>query len=76
MSEEVDFQGAVVSFSVMEREFRIEVEHAKKNSPSNGNSYMPDAMETIFEEALVLGRKGAMGDHMGIGHLKTYRNSR
>lgn len=65
MSEEVDFQGAAAACSMMEYEFLTAVEHAEKHAPSDVNAEMPDAMEAIFQEALVLGRKGAVAELMG-----------
>uniref|UniRef100_A0A5B7ANB7 Putative serine/threonine-protein kinase ATG1 n=1 Tax=Davidia involucrata TaxID=16924 RepID=A0A5B7ANB7_DAVIN len=53
--------------SQIEREFLLEVgnadELAKVIEP--GNTEMPDAMETIFQSALALGRHGAVDEYMG-----------
>lgn len=65
MSEEVNFQGAAAACSQMEHEFLIAVERAEKYAPSDASAEMPDAMEAIFQEALVLGRKGAVDELMG-----------
>lgn len=65
VSEEVDFQGAATACSMMEREFLIAVERAEKHAPLDVNAEMPDAMEAIYQEALALGRKGAVDELMG-----------
>ncbi|GLJ42547.1 hypothetical protein SUGI_0882070 [Cryptomeria japonica] len=64
ISEEFDFHGAAAACSQMEREFLTAVEHAERIAPSDGNAEMPDAMEGIFQEALCLGRRGAVKELM------------
>ncbi|KAK2657765.1 hypothetical protein Ddye_010817 [Dipteronia dyeriana] len=51
----------------IEREFLHEVEHAEELAKviEPGNTEMPDAMETIFQHALGLGRHGGVDELMG-----------
>ncbi|XP_020539993.1 serine/threonine-protein kinase ATG1c isoform X1 [Jatropha curcas] len=51
----------------IEREFLREVEHAEELAKAiePGNVEMPDAMETIFQSALVLGKRGGVDELMG-----------
>ncbi|TYH91208.1 hypothetical protein ES332_A13G101200v1 [Gossypium tomentosum] len=53
--------------SEIEREFLQEVEHAEElaNVIEPGSTEMPDAMETIFQAALALGRRGGVDELMG-----------
>ncbi|WCJ28364.1 Serine/threonine-protein kinase ATG1c [Euphorbia peplus] len=53
--------------SQIEREFLREVEHAEElaKAVDPGNVEMPDAMETIFQSALALGRHGGVEELMG-----------
>ncbi|KAA3463816.1 serine/threonine-protein kinase ATG1c-like [Gossypium australe] len=53
--------------SEIEREFLREVEHAEELAKviEPGNTEMPDAMETIFQAALALGRHGGVDELMG-----------
>ncbi|PIA54582.1 hypothetical protein AQUCO_00900861v1 [Aquilegia coerulea] len=64
-----DTQGPEAVCSQIEREFLLEVGHAEDLSrglePSDGSTAMPDAMETIFQSALGLGRHGAVDELMG-----------
>ncbi|XP_077238887.1 serine/threonine-protein kinase ATG1c-like [Tasmannia lanceolata] len=65
----VDSRGPVDVCSHIEREFLFEVGNAEQLSkdlgPINGSTEMPDAMETIFQSALALGRHGAVDELMG-----------
>ncbi|CAL1378976.1 unnamed protein product [Linum trigynum] len=51
----------------IEREFLREVEHAEElaNAIEPGSIEMPDALETIFQSALALGRNGGVDELMG-----------
>ncbi|XVE96940.1 hypothetical protein REPUB_Repub02eG0267500 [Reevesia pubescens] len=51
----------------IEREFLLEVEHAEELAKviEPGRKEMPDAMETIFQAALALGRHGGVDELMG-----------
>eukprot|EP00257_Ricinus_communis_P021730 XP_015581270.1 serine/threonine-protein kinase ATG1c isoform X1 [Ricinus communis] len=51
----------------IEREFLREVEHAEELAKAikPGNIEMPDAMETIFQSALAVGRHGGVEELMG-----------
>ncbi|XVF76697.1 hypothetical protein PTKIN_Ptkin13bG0287300 [Pterospermum kingtungense] len=51
----------------IEREFLREVEHAEELAKviEPGGTEMPDAMETIFQAALILGRHGGVDELMG-----------
>ncbi|KAE8684793.1 Kinase superfamily protein isoform 2 [Hibiscus syriacus] len=51
----------------IEREFLREVEHAEELAKAiePGSTELPDAMETIFQAALVLGRSGGVDELMG-----------
>ncbi|XVF08170.1 hypothetical protein REPUB_Repub06bG0203000 [Reevesia pubescens] len=53
--------------SEIEREFLQEVEHAEELAKviEPGSTEMPDAMETIFQAALALGRHGGVEELMG-----------
>lgn len=53
--------------NVIKREFFSEVEHAEELSKfvEPGNVELPDAMETIYQSALALGRHGAVDELMG-----------
>ncbi|XVF55188.1 hypothetical protein PTKIN_Ptkin06aG0016800 [Pterospermum kingtungense] len=53
--------------SEIEREFLREVEHAEELAKviEPGSTEMPDAMETIFQAALALGRRGGVDELMG-----------
>ncbi|KAH1039320.1 hypothetical protein J1N35_041063 [Gossypium stocksii] len=53
--------------SEIEREFLREVEHAEELAKviEPGSTEMPDAMETIFQAALALGRHGGVDELMG-----------
>ncbi|XP_044474321.1 serine/threonine-protein kinase ATG1c-like isoform X1 [Mangifera indica] len=53
--------------SQIEREFLREVEHAEELAKviEPGSTEMPDAMETIFQAALALGRHGGVDELMG-----------
>ncbi|KAJ0028297.1 hypothetical protein Pint_35320 [Pistacia integerrima] len=53
--------------SQIEREFLREVEHAEELAKviEPGGTEMPDAMETIFQAALALGRHGGVDELMG-----------
>ncbi|KAL5809239.1 hypothetical protein ACOSQ3_029930 [Xanthoceras sorbifolium] len=53
--------------SQIEREFLQEVEHAEELAKviKPGSTEMPDAMETIFQAALALGRNGGVDELMG-----------
>ncbi|KAH9324313.1 hypothetical protein KI387_004491 [Taxus chinensis] len=64
ISEELDFHGAAAACSQMEREFLIAVECAERFrfAPLDVNAEMPNAMEGIFQEALHLGRRGAVNE--------------
>ncbi|XP_068643922.1 serine/threonine-protein kinase ATG1c-like [Aristolochia californica] len=65
----MDPHGSAAVGSQIEREFLLEVGHAEDLArdlgPSDGNTEMPDAMETIFQSALALGRHGAVDELMG-----------
>ncbi|XP_057519308.1 serine/threonine-protein kinase ATG1c isoform X1 [Amaranthus tricolor] len=52
---------------VIKREFFNEVEHAEGLSKfvKSGSAELPDAMETIYQSALALGRHGAVDELMG-----------
>ncbi|GFY82249.1 protein kinase superfamily protein [Actinidia rufa] len=51
----------------IERRFLVEVENAEELAKviEPGNTEMPDAMETIYQSALSLGRHGAVDEYMG-----------
>ncbi|THG13916.1 hypothetical protein TEA_016071 [Camellia sinensis var. sinensis] len=51
----------------IEREFLLEVGNAEELAKviAAGNTEMPDAMETIYQSALALGRRGAVDEYMG-----------
>ncbi|XP_027070956.1 serine/threonine-protein kinase ATG1c-like isoform X2 [Coffea arabica] len=53
--------------SQIERAFLLEVGNAEELAKivEPGNTEMPDAMETIFQSALALGRRGAVDEYMG-----------
>ncbi|XP_048500515.1 serine/threonine-protein kinase ATG1c isoform X2 [Beta vulgaris subsp. vulgaris] len=53
--------------TVIKREFFSEVEHAEELSKfvEPGSVELPDAMETIYQSALALGRHGAVDELMG-----------
>ncbi|GMI69749.1 autophagy-related protein 1c [Hibiscus trionum] len=53
--------------SEIEKEFLREVEHAEELAKviEHGSTEMPDAMETIFQAALALGRHGGVDELMG-----------
>ncbi|XP_057511828.1 serine/threonine-protein kinase ATG1c-like [Actinidia eriantha] len=53
--------------SQIERRFLVEVENAEELAKviEPGNTEMPDAMETIYQSALSLGRHGAVDEYMG-----------
>lgn len=53
--------------SQIERVFLVEVGNAEELAKviQPGNMEMPDAMETIFQSALALGRHGAVDEYMG-----------
>ncbi|KAF8396839.1 hypothetical protein HHK36_018474 [Tetracentron sinense] len=65
----VDTQGPEAVCSQIETQFLLEVgqaeELARELDPIDGNAEMPDAMETIFQTALALGRHGAVDELMG-----------
>ncbi|KAA8518953.1 hypothetical protein F0562_016273 [Nyssa sinensis] len=60
-------QGPQDICSQIEREFLLEVGKAEELARvvEPGNTEMPDAMETIFQSALALGRNGAVDEYMG-----------
>ncbi|KAL5709451.1 non-specific serine/threonine protein kinase [Ranunculus cassubicifolius] len=62
-------QGPEAVCSQIEKEFLHQVGHAEDLArglePGDGNTAMPDAMETIFQSALILGRAGAVDELMG-----------
>ncbi|KAF6161111.1 hypothetical protein GIB67_007752 [Kingdonia uniflora] len=64
-----DGQGPEALCSNIEREFLVEVGHAEELAqgldPIDGSTSMPDAMETIFQSALSIGRAAAVGELMG-----------
>ncbi|KAL3536445.1 hypothetical protein ACH5RR_004906 [Cinchona calisaya] len=53
--------------SQIERAFLVEVGNAEElaRAVEPGNAEMPDAMETIFQSALALGKRGAVDECMG-----------
>lgn len=55
--------------SQIEREFLAEVGNAEELAKviDPGNTDMPDAMETIYQSALTLGKNGAIDEYMGNG---------
>ncbi|XP_019053298.1 PREDICTED: serine/threonine-protein kinase ATG1c isoform X2 [Nelumbo nucifera] len=65
----IQAQGPEAVYPQIEREFLLEVGHAeelaKDLEPVDGSTEMPDAMETIFQSALALGRLGAVEELMG-----------
>ncbi|OVA17775.1 Protein kinase domain [Macleaya cordata] len=65
----IDSQGPKAVCSQIEKEFLFEVGHAeelaKTLDPMDGSMEMPDAMETIYQSALALGRRGAVDELMG-----------
>ncbi|KAK9168313.1 hypothetical protein Syun_000453 [Stephania yunnanensis] len=65
----VDAQGPEALCSQIEREFLLEVGNAEELAgclePIDGGTAMPDAMETIFQAALGLGRHGAVKEMVG-----------
>lgn len=65
--EAVNSQGSEDLSSQIEREFLREVEHAEELAKAiePGHTEMPDAMETIFQSALVFGRHGGVDELMG-----------
>ncbi|XP_057971041.1 serine/threonine-protein kinase ATG1c-like [Malania oleifera] len=65
----VNTQGPEDICSQIERKFLLEVEHAEELAKviDPGSTEMPDAMETIFQSALALGRHGAVDEMMGDG---------
>ncbi|CAL5335000.1 unnamed protein product [Camellia sinensis] len=60
-------QGPQDICSQIEREFLLEVGNAEELAKviAPGNTEMPDAMETIYQSALALGRRGAVDEYMG-----------
>ncbi|CAN6723974.1 unnamed protein product [Malus baccata var. baccata] len=66
-SLDVNTQGPEDISSEIEREFLREVEHAEELAKAiePGHAEMPDAMETIFQSALVFGRHGGVDELMG-----------
>lgn len=54
-------------FTQIEREFLLQVAYAEElaNVIEPGSTEMPDALETIFQSALTLGRHGAVDELMG-----------
>lgn len=64
-----DSEGAAAVCSQIEKEFLLEVGHAEELArdlePIDGCTEMPDAMETIFQSALTIGRTGAVDELMG-----------
>eukprot|EP00252_Welwitschia_mirabilis_P016587 TRINITY_DN3663_c0_g1_i10.p1 TRINITY_DN3663_c0_g1~~TRINITY_DN3663_c0_g1_i10.p1 ORF type:complete len:700 (+),score=152.64 TRINITY_DN3663_c0_g1_i10:691-2790(+) len=65
MTEESEFQGAAEACSLIEQKFLEAVQCAERNAPLDGNIEMPDAMEIIFQQALSLGKKGAVAELFG-----------
>ncbi|KAK3003149.1 hypothetical protein RJ639_018675 [Escallonia herrerae] len=70
IQERLDFaktQGSEDIFSEIERAFLLEVANAEELAKviEPGGTEMPDAMETIFQSALTLGRHGAVDEYMG-----------
>ncbi|XP_050379371.1 serine/threonine-protein kinase ATG1c-like isoform X2 [Argentina anserina] len=65
--EAVNSQGPEDLSAQIEREFLREVEHAEDLAKAidPGHTEMPDAMETIFQSALVFGRHGGVDELMG-----------
>ncbi|KAL6277996.1 hypothetical protein ACE6H2_021597 [Prunus campanulata] len=63
----VNTQGPEDISSQIQREFLREVEHAEELAKAidPGHIEMPDAMETIFQSALVFGRHGGVDELMG-----------
>ncbi|KAE8692872.1 PRA1 family protein A2 isoform 2 [Hibiscus syriacus] len=63
----VSQEGPADISSEIEREFLREVEHAEELAKviEPGSTEMPDAMETIFQAALALGRYGGVDELMG-----------
>ncbi|CAI0471177.1 unnamed protein product, partial [Linum tenue] len=59
--------GPEINTTHIEREFLREVEHAEElaNAIEPGSTEMPDALETIFQSALTLGRNGGVDELMG-----------
>ncbi|KAK3037449.1 hypothetical protein RJ639_031943 [Escallonia herrerae] len=70
IQERLDFaktQGPEDICSEIERAFLLEVANAEELAKviEPGGTEMPDAMETIFQSALTLGRHGAVDEYMG-----------
>ncbi|KAI4341850.1 hypothetical protein MLD38_026524 [Melastoma candidum] len=64
----LDYDSGVENLSTLiKSEFLREVGHAEELSKyvERGSTEMPDAMETIFQAALVLGRQGGVDELMG-----------
>ncbi|GLT92603.1 hypothetical protein SLE2022_104340 [Rubroshorea leprosula] len=63
----VNIEGSEDISSQIEREFLQEVEHAEGFAKviEPGSTEMPDAMETIFQAALTLGRHGGVHELLG-----------
>ncbi|CAL1399393.1 unnamed protein product [Linum trigynum] len=59
--------GPEINTTHIERDFLREVEHAEElaNAIEPGSTEMPDALETIFQSALTLGRNGGVDELMG-----------
>ncbi|KAL3531771.1 hypothetical protein ACH5RR_005292 [Cinchona calisaya] len=67
--EHLDYTDTLGSHHVcsqIERAFLLEVGHAEElvGVVEPGNTQMPDAMETIYQSALALGRRGAVDEYM------------
>lgn len=60
-------RGALDICQQIERAFLQEVEHAEELAKviGPGNKEIPDAMESIYQSALALGRRGALDEYMG-----------
>ncbi|KAI3851811.1 hypothetical protein MKX03_034166 [Papaver bracteatum] len=67
--EKMDAQGPQAVCSQIERDFLFEVGQAEELSksldPIDGSLEMPDALETIYQSALALGRSGAVDELYG-----------
>ncbi|MCL7029827.1 hypothetical protein MKW94_014223 [Papaver nudicaule] len=67
--DKMDAQGPQAVCSQIEKDFLFEVGQAEELSkaldPIDGSMEMPDAMETIYQSALALGRSGAVDELMG-----------
>ncbi|KAI3939110.1 hypothetical protein MKX01_001978 [Papaver californicum] len=68
--DKMNAQGPQAVCSQIERDFLFEVGQAEELSksldPIDGSMEMPDAMETIYQSALALGRRGAVDELIGV----------